>query len=372
MISDNRLATSPGSSLSLPNCGRACCLSGNGLRGKVSTRFRNFPRLQGFTLVELLVVIAIIGILIALLLPAIQSAREAARRSTCSNHLKQLGLACMLHENANKFYPSSGWGWGWVGDPDRGFGINQPGSWCYNVLPFLELKQLHDMGKGQSVQDKRVAANKVARIPLEVMHCPTRRPAMLYGNAYFGNWVAINAADNPAGDTLGAKTDYAGNCGDQEGWWNTFPRSWTEAVNYQYWRNQDKMDGIMYQRSMVKAIHIIDGTSHTLMIGEKYLNADMYRNGMDDGENETLYAGYDIDSLRTANIETAYVDDSMLYLRDRPGLSAYYCFGSSHSSGANFAFCDGSVKSIGYDVDHRNLRSLGSRRDRRAVSTSTY
>lgn len=327
---------------------------------------------RGFTLVELLVVIAIIGILIALLLPAIQAAREAARRSTCSNHLKQLGLGCLLHESSNKFYPTSGWGWGWIGDPDRGYGISQPGSWCFNILPFIELKQLHDMGKGQASQQKMLAANRLTRIPLEVMHCPTRRPAMLYGAGYFSNWVAINATPNKVNDYLGAKTDYAGNCGDQDGWWNTFPGSVAEAANYGSWRNPARMDGITYQRSTVKTIHVIDGTSHTIMIGEKYINADMYRNGMDDGENESLYAGYDIDSLRTANIGTSYVDDSVLYMRDRPGLSSYYCFGSSHSTGANFAFCDGSVKSIGYDIDHDSLRSLGSRRDRKAVSASAY
>src|SRR5215471_7024511 len=105
-------------------------------------------RPRAFTLVELLVVIAIIGILVALLLPAIQAAREAARRSECQNHLKQLSLGCHLHVDAHGFFPTVGWGYKWVGDPALGFNVGQPGGWHYSVLPFIEETALHDMAAG--------------------------------------------------------------------------------------------------------------------------------------------------------------------------------------------------------------------------------
>ena len=102
-------------------------------------------RIAAFTLVELLVVIFVIGLLVALLLPAIQSAREAARRVECRNNLKQLGLAAMNHLDRHGHFPAGGWGQNWVGDRDRDFGEDQPGGWAFNLLPFLEESALHDL-----------------------------------------------------------------------------------------------------------------------------------------------------------------------------------------------------------------------------------
>src|SRR5580658_8669913 len=98
---------------------------------------------SGFTLVELLVVITIIGILVSLLLHAVQSAREQAGMVECKNHLKQLALACQTHVSTYGYFPGGGWGWGWIGDPAHGSGVTQPGGWIYNVLPYLDQRNIH-------------------------------------------------------------------------------------------------------------------------------------------------------------------------------------------------------------------------------------
>src|ERR1700678_1513849 len=95
-------------------------------------------RTCGFTLVELLVVITIIGILVSLLLPAVQSAREQARMVECRNHVKQLGLGMLAHEAAMGYLPTGGWGFAWTGDPDCGTGLRQPGGWAYCILPYID------------------------------------------------------------------------------------------------------------------------------------------------------------------------------------------------------------------------------------------
>ena len=105
-----------------------------------------FSARQAFTLVELLVVITIIGILIALLLPAVQAAREAAADAQCENNLKQLGLAMLNFEQVTARFPSGGWGYNWAPDADRGNDIEQPGSWLYNILPHLEQLSLSQLG----------------------------------------------------------------------------------------------------------------------------------------------------------------------------------------------------------------------------------
>src|SRR5687767_5884988 len=150
-------------------------------------------RRAAMTLVELLVVIAIIGMLIAMLLPAVQAAREAARSASCKNNLKQQALGVILHHDVQGFYPTGGWGWDWAGDSDRGFGLDQPGAWIFNVLPFIEQEALHDSasdGQPGIITPLQMArAGELCRTPLPVFNCASRRALHAFPNPYnAGAW----------------------------------------------------------------------------------------------------------------------------------------------------------------------------------------
>jgi prepilin-type N-terminal cleavage/methylation domain-containing protein len=136
---------------------------------------------RGFTLVELLVVITIIGILIGLLLPAVQSARESGRRTQCANNLRQLTSAAKQHETAHGYYPTGGWTGSWSGDPNFGTGKGQPGGWTYNILPHIERQSVHDMGLTSNGSAAPAATlGQAAQTTISEYCCPSRRLAVLY------------------------------------------------------------------------------------------------------------------------------------------------------------------------------------------------
>ena len=120
----------------------------------------------GFSLVELLVVISVIGLLMALLLPAVQAAREAARQTACGNNVKQLALASLSHESALGFFPTGGWD-NWLGDPDQGFGKAQPGGWVYNILPFVK-------NRGSTISVRGAAAQASKTLMRATRHTDSR------------------------------------------------------------------------------------------------------------------------------------------------------------------------------------------------------
>jgi prepilin-type N-terminal cleavage/methylation domain-containing protein len=337
---------------------------------------------RGFTLVELLVVIAIIGILVALLLPAVQAAREAARRTQCQNQLKQIATAFMNHEATQKYLPSSGWGWRWQGDPDRGFGEDQPGGWAYNAIAYLEESQIREAGQGKDPATKEAAMLAAVGTPIPIFNCPTRRAALAYPMVRNGN-LANNIPSCVEGSCVVARSDYQANSGacnnDDPGG----PGSIADAENHDWftihqpekgaselWRLQN---GITYERSQVRLAQITDGTSKTYMVGEKYRNPDYYVDGNDDSDDQNIFCGHDRDvNGYTSRISVAkgrkfnFVElpaIAYLPLQDRPRLSYDYHFGSAHPSGIHMALCDGSVQSINYDVDYKIFVLMGARDD---------
>jgi len=350
-------------------------------------------RLDGFTLVELLVVIAIIGILVALLLPAVQAAREAARRNACKNQLKQLALGCMNHESSTGHLPSGGWSSQWLGDADRGSGPDQPGSWIYSILPFIEQQALHDMpsdGNRDSVElSQREGAEQLMFHPFDTIHCPSRYAVTSYTTS---EHVFSNGLPQTPGTEI-ATTDYAANSGDryfaaqsrskaplflaQEKNWN-WPNGPTglnsEELEFPttFWTDTDPepflITGIVFNRSKISFQHIPDGTSQTYLVGEKWQETEEVVDSA--GSDHPWAAGASDDSHRcgafpplqnfavTEELHQQYVDD------EEP---LDFRFGSPHMSGFHMAFCDGHVESVSFDIEITVHQLQANRTDGRIV-----
>ena len=138
---------------------------------------------SAFTVLELLVVIAVVGLLAALILPAVQQAREAARKTQCANNLKQLALAWHEHEAATGRYPSNGWGFLWVGQAGRGTGPDQPGGWAFNLLDYLDQGPLRASSAGEDAGRVRPPHGDAgdARADVPVPDPPGRPPRPVHG-----------------------------------------------------------------------------------------------------------------------------------------------------------------------------------------------
>jgi prepilin-type N-terminal cleavage/methylation domain-containing protein len=382
------------------------------LSGDQPTCFVSHSQQRGFTLVELLVVIAIIGVLVALLLPAIQAAREAARRAQCQNNLKQIGLGALNHESTHKFYPTGGWNYDWGPDPDRGFGKDQPAGWMYSLLPFIEQQNLRNLGSGLAFGSpaRQAALTQLITTYVSAYRCPSRSAPALQLTTW--NATVKNMGTYPAsiGTTEGLfKGDYAANSGSAQYWDGD---SWLKstdtpsALNGNYAAAETKFasnvlsapmdvceqpnptngvrakfcqNGVIYIRSEIGVRQIEDGTSNTYLIGEKQVNPDEYGGDtstavgahLSQATNQAAYCGYEWDNQRRAWNPYFEVSESQKETAkprpDTPGYSGTASFGSAHPSAFHMVFCDGSVHSISYDVDLYTHSYLANRLDGQTV-----
>ncbi len=342
---------------------------------------------RGFTLVELLVVIAIIGILVALLLPAIQAAREAARRTHCKNNLKQLGLAAHLFVDTHKFLPSAGWGDKWVGCPDQPMGERQPGGWAYQLLGFIEETNRAQIGQGFKCGDpnSRAAIGKMVGTAVSTFYCPSRRAAQAYP------WTTRTEFNFDVPPAAG-KSDYASNLGDLDqvgtdvgppsiaaydtwtGWLFSGP------LFVKFLRNNNIPHcsttghcGVVFQRSTISFNQITDGTSFTYLFGEKHLNADEYETGVPQNDDQSMYSGYDRDNNRSTAISLdvkGVVVGGYPPVPDTPGKTFNWHFGGPHPGGWQAVFCDGSVHYLSFDMAPLLHRDLGNRQDGNVIDES--
>lgn len=329
---------------------------------------------KAFTLVELLVVITIIGILISLLMPAVNSARESARRTQCSNNLKQLSLGCLNHNTQFNYLPTDGWGWGWIGDPSHGAGWKQPGGWIFNILPFIDQQNVFALQMGLSGSAKATAAQTMLSTPLAALNCPSRRALALYptwetSGSSFASDCALSSTGAPAN---AAKTDYGCNGGDTfidpsvfggpQGP-ATYAAGLSGTANWQTIGNT--ATGVLYPGSQISMGSITDGASNTYLLGEKYLNIDAYLTGSDQGDNENAYMGDNGDICRWGGPNNPPAQDA-------PGIATWQSYGSAHPSGFGVAFCDGSIHVMSFFIDLTTHGRLANRHDGQAVDASKF
>jgi prepilin-type N-terminal cleavage/methylation domain-containing protein/prepilin-type processing-associated H-X9-DG protein len=324
---------------------------------------------KAFTLIELLTVIAIVGTLVALLLPAVQSSREAARLTQCANNLKQIGLATLqLHDALGAFPPARlrNREWDWLDDPELTCESTQP-SWLARILPYLEQAAA---GKRWNVygrfEDHELEVREFAP---EVYRCPSRR--MTVDDTVVPSQTMEVRVTYPCGcggmeivDLVGgAVGDYAGNHGDFTGG--------SYAMTTDYFRGGNGTGVIISSRPIcrrerpadwadkIRLRHLVDGASNTFIAGEMHIPMGRLAQVP---ENGPMYNGKDL-------VAFARIGGPSVPLARGPDdtASGSMGFGSWHPGTCPFVFADGSVRVIENLVDTLVLRSYTHRSDGEGV-----
>lgn len=307
---------------------------------------------NAFTLVELLVVIAIIGILISMLLPAVQQVREAARRIGCANHLKQIGLSIHNYESAFAAIP-----------PSR---LNRSGgvAWTVHILPFIEAQNFHDgwdlnrwyYDQGETVEQ----GDQLRKTPVTIFFCPSRRTSKSAGHSISG--------DRPDVSFPGSRQHYEGALGDYAccvgtsvaaDWSGDGGNGAMIVANWQY-RSLTRPRIMSSWKSQTRFKDISDGLSNTLLLGEKHLIPGTF-------------------GTNTPGNVSANTGDGSVYNGDHPWVISRAAgpdfpladmnsefnsqFGSWHAGLCQFTLGDGSVKVVSNSIEPQTLGVLAQRDD---------
>jgi len=301
-------------------------------------------RRRGFTLVELLVVIAIITILIALLLPAVQAAREAARRMSCSNHLREIGLAVHHFHDTHQTLPPSRW-------------LNGSPTWFALILPFLERQ--NEMDAWDVTKLYYAADNRSAReTDIPVFRCPSRGPLRLAFNAF---------GDAGTTTTPGAVGDYAGSAGNNSRGGDEFWRPGANGVIITAEMFDDNSDGRKDWESNVSFKMVFDGLSRTMLAGEKHIpiGAEKRQGSLYNGDNQNNAARV---AGRVAPI--ANHGEDLTRCREITGCRGggngpCICdtFGSWHPGICQFVFADGHVEAMAVNAHITIIDRMAARND---------
>jgi prepilin-type N-terminal cleavage/methylation domain-containing protein len=326
-------------------------------------RWNSFRKSSGFTLVELLVVISIIGVLVALLLPAIQAAREAARRSTCTNNLKQIGLAAHNYYSAKKHFPP-----GFLGPvgTDPGKQDDETVQWLglfTYLLPYFEQANIssqmddiklniNSVDTPYSVHTDHPKTWAAAQWHIPALRCPSvpmERAQYVYWDriVYRSTHRQIKCAGFPGSSIEMGETHYLG----VAGWLGLV------AQNHPDYDKYDSYKGVYYNRSKTGTESITDGTSNTLMFGEAAgtLGSNINANGQ-------IYTGkLDAHTWTGTNaLPIIFGIDPSVDNSSGQVFEAHWArFSSLHPGIVQFCFADGSVRSLEKGIPLETLRTLG-------------
>ncbi len=302
-------------------------------------------RRAAFTLIELLVVISIIAVLIALLLPAVQQSREAARRIACNNHLKQISLAIHNFEISQQSLPSSRLG-------------PQHATWFVQILPFLEQGPLYN--SWNLTNTYYLQGTTVQTAQLEVFYCPTRRSPPQLSTQY-----EVSSTGLP--DTQqypGALGDYAANGGQFAGAIVDNPLCYGAMCQASSQVNASNM--LVNSQSQTRLRDITDGTSNTFLVGEKHVPLSKFgQSGPSWGDGSIYNGDFPRNYNRIAGLPKFNLGQN-LYDLDGP----WHCkFGSYHPGICQFAFSDGHVVALKNSTSMPILNLLAVRNDGQIIGS---